>query len=478
MLKSFSLLFAGNIALAIFNLARNILLARLLPVEEFGIATTFNILLTAMTMVFGLGLGQFLIQAKDGDAARFQGALQTIQIGMGVVVGGVMFLCAGLYADLMTVPEVTWGFQVMALLALSHGLFHFDIYRLQREMHFLPLVLVTTAGVVISTLAVWPLYQIFGDYRVMLYTLVLQQLIAVAISHLMARRPYRLAWDRDVMRAALLFGAPLLINGLFLFGVMNGERLIVANRFGLEELAWFSVGFMLTAMPVNLLLKTLQSFFLPVLSRHRDKPVAFGSAAITTCEATLLAGLALALGFATLGPAVIMLLYGEKYLPAVGIVVLLAVMQGLRTAHGGPVVAALARARSELALYITLTRFAFIPLALALVVYGEISILTLVTVGIVGEASALALALTMMRLRLRVPLGPLVPPLGVAALVLATIVWQTFTRPAVGDLWLGLDPVRLLPAVFLAILAPLAFRNIRRELVERIKTARRTPRRP
>ena len=459
MLKNASVLFIGNILLAVFNLGRNILIARLLPVEQFGIATTFNVLLAAVTMAMGLNLGQLLIQAKDGDDRAFQATLQTIQICMGLTVATLMFLGAGSYAQVMTVPEATWGFQLMALIARLGGLQHFDIYRLQREMQFLPLVFVTTAGVVISTLAVWPLYEIFGDYRVMLYTLLLQQTIALSLSHIMARSSYRLNWDSAVVMRALTFSAPLLLNGVFLFGIFNGERLIVANRFGLEELAWFSVGFMLTMMPVNLLSKSLQSLFLPILSRHQDNDDAFSYTAVTACQATVVPGLALALGFALFGPTVIGLLYGEKYLPAVGIVVLLAVMQGIRLAQAGAVVSALARAQSRIPLYITITRFAFIPLAFLAVLYLQVGILSLVIIGIAGEIAALVLAYSMLWARLRVRISQLGPGLLLAGTVLAVIIWQVVTIKMETGLWGGIHSGQIVP-IGLLLLSPLVFRNL------------------
>ena len=253
--------------------------------------------------------------------------------------------------------------------------------------------------------------------------------------------------------------APLLLNGVFLLGISQGERLIVANRFGLEELAWFSVGFMLTMMPVNLLSKSLQSLFLPILSRHQDNDDAFSYTAVTACQATVVPGLALALGFALFGPTVIGLLYGEKYLPAVGIVVLLAVMQGIRLAQAGAVVSALARAQSRIPLYITITRFAFIPLAFLAVLYLQVGILSLVIIGIAGEIAALVLAYSMLWARLRVRISQLGPGLLLAGTVLAVIIWQVVTIKMETGLWGGIHSGQIVP-IGLLLLSPLVCRNL------------------
>ena len=53
---------------------------------------------------------------------------------------------------------------------------------------------------VASVLAIWPLSLAFGDYRVMLYAMLIGIALTTLLSHLLAERPYRLSFDRAVFR--------------------------------------------------------------------------------------------------------------------------------------------------------------------------------------------------------------------------------------------------------------------------------------
>ena len=57
------------------------------------------------------------------------------------------------------------------------------------------------------------------------------------VSHLVAERPYRLVLDREIMAESLRFGWPLLVNGVLLFVVFNGDRVIVGHGLGMATLA-------------------------------------------------------------------------------------------------------------------------------------------------------------------------------------------------------------------------------------------------
>src|SRR5690606_27483343 len=109
---------------------------------------------------------------------------------------------AGPIARFLGIAEVAWAYQVLAMMPAMNGLMHFDVYRLQRKMRYLPSILSSSLPALLSVLMIWPLYSLFGDYRVMLWSVLAQSAMTVATSHLMAERAYRLAFDRGIMLRA------------------------------------------------------------------------------------------------------------------------------------------------------------------------------------------------------------------------------------------------------------------------------------
>jgi len=241
MFRTVFLILFGNAAASLLLLARNLVVARLIPVEDYGIASTFAISLAVIEMISALGLQQQIVQARDGDDPDFQAALQGFQLLRGILSGAALFLLAGPLADFMNVPEAAWAYRVMALVPVLNATVHFDIHRLNRRMVFAPMLLSNGLPALITLLAVWPLSTWFGDYRVLLYAIGGQFVLMSLVSHLMAERPWRLRLDRAVMGRALQFGWPLLVNNILLFGVFNGDRVIVGRELGMAELAVFGM---------------------------------------------------------------------------------------------------------------------------------------------------------------------------------------------------------------------------------------------
>lgn len=422
MIRGGLILSSGNAAAALLSLARNIVIARLISVEDFGIASTFAITMALLEMASNFSLDRLLVQARDGDVPHFLSTLHAMQAIRGLVGALVLFAAAGPIAGLFGVTDVAWAYQALALVPLLRGLAHLDMFRRQRVMQFAPAVTVEGAAQLLSSLAALPLALWLVDWRAMLFAILLQQLVYTFASHVIAVRPYRWGWDRDAVRHALRFGWPLLLNGLLMFGLFQGDRIIIGSLIGMAELGWFSVAFSLTFMPAMVLGMTLQSFFLPQLAQAQDDSLAFRRLYLVTMQASLALGVALTVAFSLVGPALVVLLYGAKYEPATAVVVLLALVQGLRLARIGASVTATAKANTTNPLYANMVRSIALPIAAVSVILGG-GIISVVVIAIAGEAIALLVSLLLLRNRLSLPLSGMRIPViaGVGAFVLIGI---------------------------------------------------------
>ena len=76
---------------------------------------------------------------------------------------------------------------------------------------------------VIVTAAAWPLAVWLKDYRVIVWLMVTKSVTGAVLSFMFARRPYRWRWDREHARSMLVFGWPLLLNGLVMFGCQQAD---------------------------------------------------------------------------------------------------------------------------------------------------------------------------------------------------------------------------------------------------------------
>ncbi|MFM2350288.1 MAG: hypothetical protein RIR04_1254, partial [Pseudomonadota bacterium] len=121
MIKSALFILSGNAAMWILLLARNLIIARMIPVADYGIASTFAVVMAVVEMASSLGLQQQIVQSKQGDDPAFQAALQGFQVFRGVLSGAALFAIACPMARFMGVPEVIWGYQLLAVVPVLNA---------------------------------------------------------------------------------------------------------------------------------------------------------------------------------------------------------------------------------------------------------------------------------------------------------------------------------------------------------------------
>lgn len=408
MFRAALLIVSGGTATSALAFTRNLIVARAIPIADYGIAATFAIAIAIMQMVTALGLQQLLIQAKDGEDERLQAGLQGFELLRGLVSALALFLCGGLIADFMNIPETAWAFRLLSVTLILHSLVHMDIHRLNRQMRFGPQVMTNGGAMAIALIAVWPLVIIFGDYRVMLYSILLQYALITLFSHLFAERRFRIAFDPAIQKRALSFGWPIILNSALLFCVFNGDRLIVGRELGIEALSIFSMGITLTLTPTLVFSTSLQRLFLPKLSAlsHREgAETEYARIAKACAESYLIIGTTLCIGTLLLGEPILMFLLGEKFEALVPLLTMFAVLQAIRVLKGAPDTVALSRGRTGNGMVGNIPRALTLPLVFLVAVQGG-SMLHVIAIGIAGEVIGFLVALVVAQRKVELSLRP------------------------------------------------------------------------
>ncbi|HWP85969.1 MAG TPA: oligosaccharide flippase family protein [Terriglobia bacterium] len=385
---------------------KNVILARLISPEDFGIAATLAITFSLFEMVSNLASEILLVQAKDGDEPRLQRTAHLLRAGRGLLNAALIFLLAGPIAGLFGAPETAWAFRCLAVVPLLKGFMHLDMHRVQRAMNFGPMVAVNIASNVLVLLAAWPLADYFRDYQAMLWLLVLQTALATLGSHVVAERPYGWSWDAAYARRIAAFGWPLLVNGILMFIIFDGDRFVIgsaqklfpASSFTLADLGVYSVAFSLTMAPTMVVANIMSNLFLPVLSQAQTAREEFHRRYELCTQAITMAGLATAVGFIIAGGALVTLIFGEKYAAASAFIGILGAMWGLRTLRIAPTLAAMALGDTKNAMASNIARSVALP-AMLFSVGAGLGLPSIAVCGLVGELLAMLVCVARLKAR-------------------------------------------------------------------------------
>ncbi|WP_256415711.1 oligosaccharide flippase family protein [Ruegeria sp. HKCCD7255] len=435
MFRSALLILSGNAFGSAMTFLRNLLVARLVSVEDYGIAATFAISMAIVELTSSFGLQQLIVQDKDGNDTKLQSGLQGFHAVRAVFSAALLFFLAHPIANFLGIPEVAWAYQVLAIVPLLNGFIHFDVYRLQRQQKFGPLILSTSLPAFLSVVLTWPLFQYFGDYRVMLYAVIAQGVATVALSHVVAIRSYSLRLDKQLVRRAFYFGWPLLVNNVLLLFVLEGEKIIVGREMSMANLAIFAMGFTMTLTPTLIVAKSTQSFFLPQLSAAKDEQERFRQLAYSVMQVSLLNGLILTAGITILGAIFVQFALGEKYAPLIPYLIPLAVLHALRVFKTGSATVALAVGRTSNAMIANLFRVISLPFSWYAAVLGN-DLLVVILIASTGELLGFTVSLLLVRTRVNLPLRPMLLPIFLGFVLLGSVMARQFWFEDLNLLWI------------------------------------------
>ncbi len=390
-----ALLFAGQILSYSCSFLRNIILARLLDPTDFGIAMTFALSLSIFEMVSNLSLDKYLIQNPDGDSPHRQATMQSIQLTRSLTLAIVVFILGGPIASLFGAPQASGAFRTLALVPLCKGFLHLDISRMQRRLAFGPSIIAEISSNIVVTALLYPLVKMTGDYRGMLYAIILQSFLLSLMSHLLAERRYALGADLPIAREVFRFGWPLMVNGLFLFAVLQGDRFLIGTSrqllpgagFSLADLGVYSLATSLTFMPAVIVGNIFSALFLPTLSGIQQDSQALGRRYRTINQfAEFMAG-ANILVFFCLGYQLIRLFFGQTYVAAFFIAALLAISQSMRIMRIPPTLLSISIGDTKISMISNAFRSASLPLVAIAIAFGA-PLQTVAMMGILGEVFA------------------------------------------------------------------------------------------
>lgn len=371
-------------------LMRNVVLARSLGASEFGVLTMLAISLRLVEMFTDFAVDRLLVQSPRGATASFQASVHGFSIGRGVLSGGALALLAPLFAVFVGVPELGTVLAVAGLAPVIKGFSHYDAKLKQRQLDFRSAAWVESLSQVFAIAICFCALPFRSDVWIGVLAILAHATGQLLVSHLVASRKYYIQLDRRHLNEIFSFGWPLALNGLLMFAVLQGDKLVVAASATTEELAKFAVAAQLALLPALLVNRIANSALLPVLSKNRGQGNWFAILIVSQRSMTLVGMLLAICTIGCINP-IIRILYGPEFVVSAALVAAISLCQLFRTARIVPTVAAVASGTSSLPLKMNLVRLLGFLLAIFFSANGG-NLVWIAGAGAIGELLALMAA--------------------------------------------------------------------------------------
>ena len=467
-IKSTLFLSAGRGMERGFQFLRNIIVARIVSPADFGIATLFTMTVSFLEMISNLAVDTLLVQSPHGDKRDFQRTSQLIVAVRGVGIAFLLLLFAGPVAKLFDVPKATWAFRLLAVVPLIRGLAHQDMSRFQRQLDFKPQLITDVSSQFVSVLFAWPLAAWLGDYSAILFLIIIQTMVRTLMSHLTAERRYTWGWEPEYARRIISFGLPLLINGILLYLIVQGDRFVIGAAdqiFGREtyskvQLGFYSAAFVLSSTIREAIGSVLMPVMLPLLSRANDAKEHLERTYHYCIQIVVFIAVPLGIFFILIGGWLMIKVYGSQYAAGAPLIAWLGAINSLYLLRIIATTIALSKGDSVNPTVCNVFRAFSFAIVFGLAARGA-PIVWIAASGLVGEILAIMTSMAMLRYRQTIPLRLFAKPLllSLGSLALAALIWKAGVYGA-PPLMAGLAAVglSLIMAAFFLLLFP-DFRN-------------------
>lgn len=446
---------AGGSSLAVTYLASELcgllriaLFAHVLAPASMGIVVILGTWLRFIEMVTDLSLDRYLMRAPDGASRNVQQAAHGAALIRGVLGTAVMLASVFPLLAIYNISEELPAFAVVALVPLLRGFTHLD-YRLHnRLMRFGSTIAIEVVSALAGLAAALSIFAMPG-VEAFAAVLVAQAAMAVLLSHLLARRRYRIGYHAPIQARLWQSGWPLAANALLLYAVFQGEKLLIGGILGLEILGSYAIAAQIALLPVLIAGRLSNGLALPLLSRVDAKTSRGMQMRDDVMLFFLAAGLLFWLGFILLATPVIGLLFGADYVQHAAVMSWIAAAAALRLQKTGPVTWLLASGRSRDILSGNTARLAGIAIgAIGMLMTRDLAIF--LAAAALGEAASCAIAAW----RAAPGIKSLLLPVPVAAMAAAYATWPDATS-------IMIPLAGLIAAASLLALIRMAARNFR-----------------
>ena len=293
----------------------NLLLSRLLFPEAFGLAALVNILNQGLIMLSDVGLPTVIIQSERGDDPRFLNTAFSWQIMRGTGLFLIACVCAVPMAVLYGEPQLKLLVPFGALAILVMGFRSTGYYTMRRRLNLKPLMMIEIASQVAAVIAMIAWAKIDRSVWALMMGAVMSSVVNVVGSH-MLKVGYRnrFEWDKEHARSMMQFGKWVAGSSMLTFASQQGDRLMLGRFLGAGTLGVYSIAVFLSGALGEAITRITHGVFFPAYSRvksegtERLRQVFYRTRlAVDGIVITALGGLT------ALGPAVVRLLYDNRY---------------------------------------------------------------------------------------------------------------------------------------------------------------------
>lgn len=251
---------------AIINIIVGIVLARLIPPQEFGLLGMTLIFTGLADLFVSLGMGPSIIQLKELKEEHLRVGL-TFTLSSSVLMYLLFFFTAPYIARFFNEERLVLIIRVISLLFIEKGITTVSSSLLVRKMDFKTIMIIDSIAFIIGNGTTSVILAIMGFG---VWSLVFGRLVGGFITSVLYLIKSRISFKplirKKEFKDLLVFGGGVSLSQILLYGSSNVDYLIIGKYLSPFQLGLYTKAFNLMSTPINQIGGSIYNVLFPAFS--------------------------------------------------------------------------------------------------------------------------------------------------------------------------------------------------------------------
>lgn len=306
------------------SLIRLVVIGRILAPSDFGLMGIALLTMSALETFSTTGFSHALIQKKE-NTHNYLDAAWTVLIMRGFIIFIMLYLAAPYVAVFFHSPAVRPIIQVLAFTTFIHAFSNIGVVFFQKELEFNKVFISRFVGISTNFIVAIFAALILRSVWALVLGLFAENVVNLIVSYLI--HPYRPHFSKDFGKAKELFGFGRWVLGsnILIFIGEHIDDIFVGRVLSAMALGFYQMAYRISNMLETEITQVIASVAFPAYAKIQDQKARVQKAYFRIMRLTLAISLPITAGMVLLAPEFTQVFLGEKWIPMVKAIQLLAV---------------------------------------------------------------------------------------------------------------------------------------------------------
>ncbi|MDJ0928062.1 MAG: lipopolysaccharide biosynthesis protein [Gammaproteobacteria bacterium] len=313
--------------------ATTLILVRLLSREDFGLFALALFYIGLIDMFVELGLSSAIIQRKNLNDSQLSSCFWVLAACSGLLFTASFLAAPGIMATIFSDERLIPIIQLISVVLLVIPLSATATGILSRKLRLDTIAKIELSAAIIRCVA--SLFLAFSGFGVMslVYAFVGERILVALLLTLASNWRPRGCKIEDSVKSLLIFGAHITAGRLLWYVYSRLDTLVVGRLLGVEVLGVYNVAFQIANAFQQFISSVCYRIALPAFSKLQDSPELRGTV-IKASRYLAIVALPVFFGIVVTAPDIVNLFLGPKWIDAVAVIQVLAIIASLQALSG------------------------------------------------------------------------------------------------------------------------------------------------